>query len=138
MKTIIQILIILISSNSLAQSSFDEVKNCELDSLNGMKVFQIVENPPQFEGGSTNFYRVLAKNLKIPLQPDSLDLKSKFYISFVIDTLGNIKNFCATDIMEEVIDDDLIKKINYWEPGTHRGQKVPVRMLLPISICYRK
>ena len=138
MKTFTQILIVLISSNSLAQSAFDELKNCELDSLNGMKVFQIVENPPEYEGGLTKFYSVLAKNLKIPHQPDSANLKSKFYISFVIDTLGNINNFCATDIMEKVIDEDLIKKINCWVPGTQRGQKVPVRMQLPIIIDYYK
>ncbi len=69
------------------------------------------------------------------------ELQTKIYLTFVIDTSGNVRNAC---IYKPYFDDGLsifekeaikiIENFNDWTSGEQDEKKVPVRMYLPIII----
>jgi hypothetical protein len=104
------------------------------DTLDGMTVFRVVEKQPEYEGGFTNFYKEISKLIKFP-DTKKAAIDNNYFFTFVVDTLGNIRNFCA--IKPEtgyLINQDGVCELNKWKAGEQRGKKVPVRMILPISI----
>ncbi len=134
MRLLLAITLLTFNTSLTAQTKFKAFREYEQDTIQGMKVLAIVEQPPEYEGGTGQFYRDLSQNLKFPKLDSTYYLNKRYFISFVIDTSGAIQNFCATVKMNELTDDEILENINKWTPGIHRGRKVPVRMMLPVTI----
>ncbi|MBT28894.1 MAG: hypothetical protein CMO01_04460 [Thalassobius sp.] len=123
MKFLIAVFVITLSYFT---TQAQQLSGCELDSIDGMEVMFIVEEPPEYEGGYTQFYKDFKKIAKFSTNP------AKANISFVIDTEGNIRNFCSSKEIENL--EELIENINHWKAGKQKGEKVPVRLMLSMSI----
>jgi len=103
------------------------------------KIYTIVENPPVFEGGQDNFYKIVMKNLKLAENPTEA---GTVLIEFVLDTTGKMTDFKIlkssfseknnTGFLQTL---DFINENYSWQPATHKGKKVFYRMNLPIRIC---
>lgn len=104
------------------------------------QIYTIAENPPIFEGGQDNFYKIINKNLKFAEKSNVTG--SRVFIEFVIDTTGKMTDF-------KILKSNFSKKNNEgflqlldsinstytWKPAMHKGKKVFYRMSLPIIIC---
>jgi hypothetical protein len=115
---------------SLKAQVINEIKKCEIDSIDGMLVHSLAEIQPEYERGLQKFYSEISSKIKLKAKNELGCVK--VVLSFVIDVDGNIRNLCFTDNVEIV--EDVIESINNWIPGKTGGINVPVRMYLPMYI----
>lgn len=135
------LLFILAYTVSPAQSHMD---NCipEPDLLNGQPVYTIVDQMPEYPGGQEALMKFLAKNTKYPALKGNENFDSKVYVTFIVDTNGEVVNECVINIYSRIKLNALelevlrvAKLLPLWKPGRQNGKKVPVRYVLPTLFC---
>ncbi|AFM04238.1 Gram-negative bacterial tonB protein [Bernardetia litoralis DSM 6794] len=102
-------------------------------------IYNVVENPPLFEGTVDNFYKIVGKNLK--LAKNQSETGTRVLIEFVIDTTGKMtdfkilkSNFSEKNNAGFLQTLDWINQNYTWQPAIHEEKKVFFRMNLPIII----
>lgn len=101
----------------------------------GLKIFTIVEEMPEFEGGLKNLYKFLGENIKYPKRERDAGTQGVVHLKFVVGKKGEIKNIEVLRGVNEAIDKAAIrvlKAMPNWKPGKQRGKKVSVSYMLPI------
>lgn len=111
---------------------------CEkLDSIDGQAVYLVVDSMPQYPGGETELFKFLTGEFRYP---HSEDFQGSIYLSFDIDTVGQVRNVCILkphrkgEISE--VEKEALRVVNampLWTPGKMNNRKVPVRFNLPIK-----
>ncbi|ANQ51195.2 hypothetical protein MY04_3851 [Flammeovirga sp. MY04] len=144
MKLLIHISLILLPFYSFSQGLYDimvinyeqEGYPCNLDSLDGEPVYDIVEAPASFEGGMRSFYKIIGQTLTFP---DEMKQRGavKFYFSFIIDKNGEVRNLCCSEsITEESIKEFIKLMKGKWIPGKQNNKKVHQKMVLASSVKF--
>ena len=103
-----------------------------------MEVFDVVENMPKPSGGSEGWNQYLANNLRYPSEAKEKGITGTVYLTFVVDTEGSVQHVQIFRGVEAGLDEEAIKVVKNapkWEPGTQDGQKVNVKMRLPIRFA---
>ncbi|MEX2594965.1 MAG: M56 family metallopeptidase [Anditalea sp.] len=106
-----------------------------------MEVFDVVENMPVPSGGMEGWNQYLANNLDYPREAKENGTTGTVYLSFVVDTEGSIQYVEILRGIGSGCDEEAIKTIQNapkWVPGTQGGQKVNVKMRLPIRFGHGK
>ena len=63
-------------------------------------------------------------------------ISGKVYVSFIIDTLGQVTNVETIKGINDEFDKEavrVVKLLSNWEPGTIRGKKIAVKYTVPIN-----
>lgn len=133
---------IFLSICSLAQNPNDIYNTCipQLDTLDGLEVFRITEKIPAYLGGMSEFYKEIFKNLVIPKETMRTSIVDRVVFTFVIDTLGNLRNLCFIKPENAYIEEKIIRAINQekkWISAEHKNQKVPYRFMIQRYINLR-
>ncbi len=99
--------------------------------------YTIVETMPEFEGGSSNLSKYLAKNIGYPNGTSKVAVTS-VYIRFMVDEEGNAtqakiqrSSGCALFDKRSI---EVIENMPKWKPGLQGGKPVSVQYILPIHI----
>lgn len=100
------------------------------------KLADVSENP-NYPGGMEAFHTFVAENYKIPKTQDDVKLKGKVYLTFIIETDGNLSNFkilrdIGSGTGEEAV--RVLKLSPKWNPAKINGEVVRTQFSLPISI----
>ncbi len=95
--------------------------------------FGILEEVPEFIGGTTAMARFIRDNVRFP---DDLTRGERVYVGFVVDAEGSVvtvKSKKGTDkqLIREA--ERVVRSMPKWRPGKLNGKAVPCRMVLPIS-----
>ncbi len=100
------------------------------------EVFTVVEELPQFKGGTDAFYRYIMNEIRYPKMAREHGLEGMVVVQFIIEKDGSL-----TDV--QVIRDigggcgeeaaRVISTIPQFKPGSQRGKPVRVRMAVPIT-----
>lgn len=100
------------------------------------EVFDVVENMPSPPGGMESWNHYLNENLTYPAEAKENGVEGTVYVTFTITKKGEIIEptilrgiGCGAD--EEAI--RVIQAAPNWIPGEQRGQKVNVKMRIPIK-----
>jgi TonB family protein len=98
-------------------------------------IFDVVEKAPEFEGGIQAWNEWIKSNIQYPNTAKQMGVEGTVYVVFVINKDGTIDQpeilrGIGAGCDEEVI--RLISEAPNWIPGEQRGQKVNVRMRLPV------
>ena len=149
MKQLLTILSLIISLASFGQTDkYGPEFICSTDNeiLDGQLVLTDVDTPPVYLNGERHIMEDFIKGFNYPEeQYNSGDLQTKVYVSFIVDTKGDLRDFCikkpyyhdrVSPFEAEVM--RVIKGLHNWTPGEHEGKKVPVRMILPIIVDINK
>ena len=111
-----------------------------IDTLQGKNVLYIAEVMPKFPGGDIEFHHFIAKNIKYP-EIDKDIIQPKITATFVIDSTGKVVNECIINPLHnntltplEKCILDVIEKLPNWKPAEQNGEKVPIRITVPINI----
>ena len=100
------------------------------------EIFTIVENMPEFPGGTEALFKHLAKNIKYPAMAKDAGIKGKVYVTFVVDKDGSIADVKVLRGIGGGCDEEavrVIKESPLWKPGMEKGVSVNVRMIMPIT-----
>lgn len=97
------------------------------------KIYDLVDQMPEFKGGTEKLFDFVLQNLKYPKEASS---GGKVFVSFVINTTGKVEQVKLEKGADPLLDQEalrVIKSMPDWVPGKHEGKVVNVKMVLPIA-----
>jgi len=114
-------------------------KNIKTKKDNSNAVYSTAEitDNPEYPSGMEAFYKFVGENYTMPKTPNDVKLAGKVYVTYIIETNGEISNIkVLRDIGygtgEEAI--RVLKLSPKWKPGTINDEAVRTQFSLPISI----
>jgi protein TonB len=99
------------------------------------KVFDIVEQMPEYPGGQAALFEFISKNVKYPDDAVKKKVEGKVFVTFVVDTDGKITDVSLLRKVFPSLDAEAIRVISAmpnWIPGKQKGQVVRVKYTVPI------
>jgi len=142
MKTKLILTLALISVFYLAKAQKADTLNASKED----KIYTAVEREPQFPGGMSNFYTLLAKSIH-NLGPNEREARTKILIRFVVEKDGSLSNIkvssasMGTNMVEEDVNSPFYKDIATilrlspnWRPGILNGRPVRCQYAAPVRI----
>ncbi|GGB79084.1 M56 family metallopeptidase [Dyadobacter sediminis] len=100
------------------------------------KVFTEVDEVPKFPGGETAMFQFLGKNIKYPTAAAKAGVQGKVFVSFIVNEAGAVQNVTVEKGIGFGCDEEaarVIKSFSAWTPGEQNGNKVNVKLTLPIN-----
>ncbi len=121
--------------DEILQKMTEEQKETE-ESISNDEPLMLVENMPEFPGGSMAMLQYLSGNIKYPEEARDNNIQGRVIISFIIEKDGSIINAEVVKSVHELLDSEALRCVTAmpaWTPGTHQGQPVRVRYTIPIN-----
>jgi protein TonB len=100
------------------------------------KVFLVVEQPPEFEGGLEAMYKFISKNMKYPASARRMNIEGSVFVGFVVDADGKISEAAIIKGISADCDKEALRVVQMmpkWRPGKQSGRPVRVKFVLPIK-----
>lgn len=98
------------------------------------QIFFVVEDMPEFPGGTDSLNRYIAENLQVPVVDGFFD-GGKVFVRFVIDSQGNVANPEILRGLGDPFDAEALRvagSLPRFKPGYQSGKAVSVYFLTPI------
>ena len=120
------------------ECSQDEVIGTDQD---GIVIFKVVDQMPEFPGGVNAFVLYLQKNLRYPMKARKNGIEGRVLVQFVVEKDGRISDI---DVIRssgnEMLDKEAVRVIHSmprWKPGSNKGKPVRVSYTAPINFRLR-
>ena len=101
-----------------------------------VKVYEVVEQLPEFVGGTGELMKFISRNIKYPKESYDKNSQGKCFVSFVVDKNGGIYDVkVAKTSGDNLLDAEavrVVKTMPAWKPGKQGGKAVDVRFTLPV------
>ncbi len=100
------------------------------------EVFVVVEEMPEFPGGSSALRNFIAKVIKYPAEARRNKIQGKVFVSFVVSTSGKVEDAKVVKSVNPLLDAESLRVVNMmpdWKPAKQRGQAVSVAYTVPIE-----
>lgn len=112
-----------------------EVKAPQETEPQSKKVYNSVEQMPEFPGGAAAMMRYLQENIKYPPEAAKNNIEGRVIVQFVIDETGQVGEVKVVRPVSEELDAEavrVIKALPKFEPGRQDGEAVSVWYTLPV------
>ena len=99
-------------------------------------VFDVVENMPEFPGGTPEMMKYLMENVKYPKEAYEKGIQGRVLVSFIIENDGSITNAKVVKNVSDELDAEAIRVIESmpkWKPGKQNGKVVRVKYTIPVT-----
>ena len=93
------------------------------------EIFVIVEEAPEFPGGTRALYQYINSNVRYPVIAQENGIHGKVYVKFVVDENGNVNDAEVLRPVDASLDKEALRVINSlprFKPGKQRGKPVKV------------
>lgn len=100
------------------------------------KVFDVVEQMPQFPGGQQALFEYLSKNIKYPVIAEENGVQGRVIVTFVVERDGSITDVRVAKSVDPSLDKEAVrvtKSMPHWNPGMQNGGPVRVKFTLPVT-----
>jgi protein TonB len=100
------------------------------------KIFMVVEQQPEFEGGYEAMTKFISKNMRYPASARRMGVDGTVYVSFVVGKDGSINDVKVLRGISADCDKEAVRVVSImppWKPGKQNGKAVLVRFNLPIK-----
>ena len=100
------------------------------------KVYDIVEQMPEYPGGLTTLMNYLRTNTRYPAAAQKAGIEGRVIVSFIVEPNGSVSNVeivrsVDTDFDQEAL--RVVRQMPKWKPGKQDGSTVRVKFHLPIK-----
>ena len=100
------------------------------------KVYEIVEQMPEYPGGLTALMNYLRVNIRYPAAAQKAGIEGRVIVSFIVEPNGSVSNLeivrsVDTDLDQEAL--RVVRQMPKWKPGKQDGSTVRVKFHLPIK-----
>ncbi len=105
------------------------------DDTDEVKIYNVVEQMPEFPGGQAALLKFIGDNLKYPKEMVGC-FQGSVRVRFYVDTLGHVCDPQIVRGLDSALDREVLRVVRLFPdfiPGQHEGKKVNVYMNLPIS-----
>ena len=99
-------------------------------------VFVVVEEMPEFPGGSKALSSFLAQHIIYPIEARKEKIQGKVFVNFVVGSYGQVSNAIIAKGVHPSLDAEALRVVGLlpaWKPGKQRGQAVDVAYTIPIQ-----
>ena len=126
-------------------STEDQVEWVDLDEIDYVEVepepeeeeiFMVVEDAPEFPGGTQALLDYLRKNIKYPPICRENGIQGRVLVSFVVNKDGAIVEPQVVKSVNKQLDQEALRVISTmpnWKPGKQRGKPVRVKYTVPVN-----
>lgn len=100
------------------------------------KIFTVVEQQPEFQGGYEAMMNFIKKNMRYPASARRMGVDGTVYVSFVVSKDGSISEVKTIRGISADCDKEAMRVVSMmpaWRPGKQNGKPVFVRFVLPIK-----
>jgi len=100
------------------------------------KVFDVVEQMPQFPGGPNALFEYLSKNIKYPVVAEENGIQGRVIVTFVVERDGSITDVKVAKSVDPSLDKEamrVVKSMPNWIPGKQNGSAVRVKYTVPVT-----
>ena len=108
----------------------------ERESSDTTKVYDMVEQMPEFPGGTQAMMKYLYGVMKYPKEAMEAQQEGRVIVSFVIDDEGWVQEPKVMKSVSPSLDEEALRVVSgmpKWTPGTHKGKVVRVKYAIPIT-----
>ena len=107
-------------------------------SKNDDEVYLVVDEMPEYPGGSMALRTLLAQSIKYPIDAVKKGIQGKVYVNFVVEkdgTVGLVKIARGVDPSLDAEALRVVKLLTNWKPGKQKGKDVRVSYTVPIQFA---
>ena len=100
------------------------------------KVFDIVEQMPQFPGGQVALMKYLSENIHYPVVAQENGVQGRVVVAFVVERDGSISDVHVARGVGPSLDKEavrVVKSMPKWQPGKQNGSAVRVKFNVPVA-----
>ena len=100
------------------------------------KVFDVVEQMPQFPGGNAALFEYLSKHIKYPVIAEENGIQGRVIVTFVVERDGSITDVKVVKSVDPSLDKEaqrVVKGMPRWIPGKQNGSAVRVKYTVPVT-----
>lgn len=100
------------------------------------EIFMIVEEMPEFPGGTEALQKYLAQSVVYPVVAQENGIQGRVYIQFVINQNGEVTNATILRGVDPSLDREALRVVEAmpkWKPGKQRNSPVRVSYIVPIN-----
>ena len=100
------------------------------------RLYQVVEQMPEFPGGHKELVNFISSNLQYPAEACRAKTQGKVVVTFVVEPDGSVTNVGIAKGVAKILDDEAIRVVSMspkWKPGKIGGKPVRVQYNLPIT-----
>ena len=104
------------------------------------KVFDVVEQMPEYPGGMQALFEFISQNIKYPADAQKQKVEGRVLAKFVIETDGSISDIEVVKHAFPSLDAEAVRVIQAmpkWIPGRQKGQAVRVKFVMPINFSLK-
>ena len=104
------------------------------------KVFDVVEQMPEYPGGMQALFEFLSQNIKYPEDAQKQKVEGRVLATFVVETDGSISNVEVVKHAFPSLDNEAVRVIQAmpkWTPGKQGGKVVRVKYTVPINFSLK-
>ena len=100
------------------------------------KVFDVVEQMPEYPGGIQALFEYLSQNVKYPSDAENQKVEGRVIATFIVETDGTSNNVEVVKPVFPSLDAEAIRVLSgmpKWTPGKQSGKEVRVKYTVPIN-----
>lgn len=100
------------------------------------KVYDVVEEMPEYPGGMSEMIKFLGANIKYPAESAKRKEQGTVIVQFVVEKDGSTTDYEIMRHATPELDNaaiEVIKKMPKWKPGKTDGKPVRVKFVMPVT-----
>lgn len=100
------------------------------------KVFDVVEQMPQYPGGPNALFEYLSKNIRYPAVAEENGVQGRVIVTFVVERDGSITDVKVAKSVDPSLDKEaqrVVRSMPHWIPGKQNGSAVRVKYTVPVT-----
>ena len=100
------------------------------------EIFMVVEDQPEFPGGTAALLEYLRKNIKYPAICRENNIQGRVLVTFIVNKDGAIVEPEVVKSVNPSLDKEALRVISQmpnWKPGYQRGKPVRVKFTVPVN-----
>ena len=137
LKTLFLSFLILFAGTAMAQDVVapSDMGNATAPQVETSPIFQVVEQMPEYPGGTAALLDYLRKNVRYPEVAKEAGIEGRVIVRFVVDEFGAISDIkllkdigggCGQEAIR------VVSKMMKWKPAMQNGKPVKTYMTLPV------
>jgi periplasmic protein TonB len=115
---------------------FEEPVKEVVDNGNDDQIYTVVEQQPEFPGGTEAMMKFIQRNMKYPPSARRMGTEGRVFIGFVVNNDGKIQDIQTVKGISTDCDNEakrVVAMMPNWKPGKQNGRAVRVRFVLPVN-----
>ena len=122
--------------DATANDNVESVSEEQTVSQNDTRVYDVVEQMPQYPGGDAALMQYLSSHIKYPVIAEENGIQGRVVCTFVVERDGSITNIVVVKSVDPSLDKEairVIKSMPKWIPGKKNGSPVRVKYNVPVT-----